>query len=587
MDVTPDVVFAAETNQPLHQTALALLGNAQSVAGTSTLHHTFAQFVRIGAAQGQNSLTAAGKRVEESAEHLKTAKSSTDIAQGRVAALDARLQEIQKEISSAPDPDTSFFGIMSKVLAVGVAVAGVASGVGAGIGAAVAIGQGFAELSKTAADAKTLVDLVHDVKEKLKDPEGKAFVKGFDDIGKAGKSIFHLGKMVDELSAIGTSAPHPLLREMATVQRERVLLLKEVTLHRQMEKEAQLGADASKAEQDAISANIVLANGFASQLDNREKVETDPVLQTLITSVRQLLDLLSVAMFRTLRAKEIYLGKDLTETVRHDLGYLHPDRDQLLPLTQQVSEITTQVAQRGVQIITWSSLVDSMDDIGELSQTPMTFWFSTEDVVHLDAFRSTGRFGFAIPVADLREEDGSQIYEAKFDGATVVLHGARIRSGSGQSVRLKQLGRWSFRRRPDPANPTGLIVDQAMPHREIHLNARQLEKSVEAAVVPPSNPRSQPPVALWGRGIAGDWELADAGDIDLSGLTRVEVGFATQALSGSGGRGTERDAPRLLRPLVGWPPKPVPARGPTPVPARGWSTYGYGGGVAAVGAGLI
>lgn len=589
LDVTPDVIFAAELNLPLFQTAQSLLIQAQGVANTAVLQGSFAQTARLSADQAKNSAVAAGDRIKVAEAHLGNAMTSTDIAQGRVAALDARIAEIQAEIKKLSEqPEPSFFEVVTKVVTIGAAIASVATGVGAGIGAAVAIGQGFATLSKTASDAKTLVDLVHDVKEKLKDPELKGFIKGFDDLGKAGKSIFHLGKIIGELESVAAGAPHPLLRELATAQRERVLVLKEVILHRQLEKEAQLGIDAGKSEQSAVSANAALADQLADRLEAGIATETDPVLRSLLASVRQLLDVLAAAMFRTQRAREIYLGKDLTEVVRYDLGHLHPDQDKLLSLPSRVAAIQNNVSNRSVDIVSWSSLVDSMDDAGALSQTSMPFTFSTDDPAHLEAFRTGRQLAFEIPVQDLFAEDGSQVYEAKFDGVTFVLHGATLGGATLGTVTLRKLGRSALRRRPDPRNPDGLVVEHTMRYKAVGLEARQLEKAVQAVLVPPSNPRSQPPSALWGRGIAGDWVLTDEKDLDLTGLTRVEVSFGTQALATSGaGRGGQRGGQRRLRPLLGWPNKPVPARGPTPIAARGWSTYGYGGGVAAVGAALI
>lgn len=535
VDVSPDVGFVGQDNAALYQTALQLLGQAQTIAGTVVVQEAFAGTLRVAAAQGANTLVAAKARIDEAGEHLSTAVSGTDVAQGRVTALDARITELQKAISDENASGSDTFGMMLKVVAVGAAIAGVATGVGAGIGAVVALGSGFAALSKTAGEAKTMYELVTDVKKKLDSKDMSGFTTSINDIGNVGKSIFHLGKIVGELSDIGTNHPSPKLRDLAQVQRERILLLKEVALHRQMEKEAQLGVVASTAERDAVAANITLNTGFAATLDRETQLGTDPVLRSLITSVRQLLDLLSIRLFRTVRAKEIYLGLDPVEVVRHDLGHLHPDREQLLRPVDQVREITQLVPAGAATIIEWSSLVDQMEAGGDLSLTPVPFWFGTEDAAHLEAFRSTRRFAFRIPIEDLLEENGSQIYEAKFDGVTIVLHGATM-PGSGQSVRLKLLGRWSFRRRPDLLNPSGLVVEQALPPREVHLSARRLDKAVEAVEAAPLNPRAPP---------------------------------------------------RVLRPLAGWPPKPVPARGVTPVPARGWTAYGYGGGVTAVGARLI
>jgi hypothetical protein len=588
VDVTPDVGFAAQDVDKLYDSALQLLGIAATVAGTAIVQATIAASLRLAAQQGANTLTAAKARVDEANEHLRTAESSTDIAQGRVKAIEAKIDAIGKAISEA-SPDPSSLDIFKKVVGFTVAVGGVVAGVATGAGAAVALGEGFLALSETAGKAQTMSSLIDDVKGRLDRKDMSGFKTSLGDLTNTGKSIIHMGKMVGELSSIGSTHPNALLRDLALANREKVLLLKDVALHRQLEKEAQLGISASAAERDAVQANIGLSNDFASKLDHQVQVQAEPVLRTLLGAVRQLLDLLSVHVFRTLRAREIYLGLDPVTVIQHDLGHLHPDRERILPPVDQVREVIELVAPRRLQIIEWSSLVDQMEGNSELSQTPVPFWFATEDPAHLAVFRTTGQFGFGIPIEDLFEEDGSQIYEAKFDAATVVLHGARIAHGSGQSIKLRLLGRWSFRRRPDAANPAGQVVDYALPPREIHLDARQTADGVEANVLPPSNVQAQPPIAMWGRGIAGEWELADEGGIDLTGLTAVEVGFHTQALSRTGFRAAgARDSGRLLRPLAGgWPQPPAPARLPTPVPTRGWHTYTYAGGVTAVGAGLL
>ena len=100
---------------------------------------------------------------------------------------------------------------------------------------------------------------------------------------------------------------------------------------------------------------------------------------------------------------------------------------------------------------------------------------------------------------------------------------------------------------------------------------------VKATLDRPVDP-SQPPIAIWGRGIAGDWELFDrqvddegeqVSAIDLSGVTKVEIGFGTMALSKTAGPSAGRLALRQLRPLAGGLVQPGPNHPPTPIPPRG------------------
>ena len=327
VDVTPDIVFAAQDIDRLHEAARDLLNMAASIAGTAILREDFAGSMRLAARHGANSLIAAKARIDEADEHLRTAVSATDLTQGRAKAIDAKIADISRAISEE-DNDASSLDIFKKVVGFTVAVGGVVAGVATGVGAVAALGAGFAALSQTAGSAKTMFDLVSDVKDRLDRKDMSGFKTSFNDLNNTGKSIFHLGKMIDELSNIGASHPSPRLRELALANREKALMLKEVALHRQMEKEAQLGRTASVAERDAVQANIMLSNDFANKLSNDVTVQSVPVLRTLLS--------------------------------------------------------------------------------------------------------------FEVPIEDLFQENGSQIYEAKFDAATVILHGARILR------RLREARGWSW-----------------------------------------------------------------------------------------------------------------------------------------------
>ena len=587
LDVVPDRVFAAQDNQAILGAVLTILGGATTVAGTQSVQRNLAEIMSTAAKQTANALEAADTRIQEATEHLTYAMSATDVAQGRITNLDKMIDEVRKAIEK-DEEDRPFWEVAFSIAKIGVSIAGAVAGIATGIGAVAAVGAGFAVLSTTADQAVDMWDMVEDIKSKLEDPAMKGFIKGIGDLTKGGeRSIFHIGKIVEELDKFSADHPADKIRELARLQRERVLLLTEVGLHKQMEKEAQLGLTATNQERAAIAANKTLAEDLAVSID-RQQAQADPVLRTFLTSARQLLDMLAVRLFYSLRAREIYLGEEQVDVVRHDLGRLHPDVDRVLSQAQQVSMIQQQMSGFAMTVIEWSSLFKDMASAGALSQSPAPFVFSTDDPVHLQSLKAEQpTLAFGVPIEDVTELNGSQIFEARFDRVEITFVGARIRHGASvDSVLLKSFGHWSLRRRPEQGSPTGSVKTFAMPQREVQLTAVADGNAVRATYEASINPGASPPDSIWGRGIAANWQIVDEGSIDFSDVARVEVAFIARALSGPllGGRAA---GPRLLRPLAGWPPAAVDERPPTPIPPRGLKAVGYAGAVTAVGAGLL
>jgi hypothetical protein len=572
IDITPHVDFAAKDNKALLDFALSLLEMGTTLAQSGEVLDSLKQMVVDTADEARRAAGVATKRGEQATMALGVAKSSTDLARGRVQNLMTKSVELQKAMHDIRQQDQSISAQIDQIVAVGQAIVGAATGVGA----VAAIGQGFVSLQAVANGSTGLFDLAGDVEKHLAEGSMQKFKRSFKDLHDSAKSIIDVGAMALELGKYAANpALNPLVRELAAVNRERLLLEQEVAVHVQMEKEAQLGVDAALFEERACLENAGDAEQLVGVLEQKE-FDADVALIGILDALRPLLDRLSAHLFLTLRAREIYLVKDPLTPVQFDLGQLHPDRRRLLSPGEQLAEIRAAVSNTALRVIEWSSLVGELLDVGDLSRTPVPFWFSTDDPVLLDPLRSSGRMGFGIAIADLLEEDGSDLYEVKFESVTVMLHGATM-DATGAAIKLTQLGRWSSRRRPEAGVHAGEIKDFALRPQELLLEAVPVPGGVKATLSEHADP-NQPPIAIWGRGIAGDWELYDqqvdegggpVSAIDLAGVTKVEIGFDTMALSKTGGPSAGRLAQRELRPLAGWPVEPGASRPPTPIPPRG------------------
>ena len=456
MDIPADVAFVGQDNALLLTMAKQMLSHAESTLGRKEIELRFADFLRNGADQAVNTLDVAEKRGAQAKAGLDVAMAGTDLAKGRVKNIDQKMSEIKTVLENEFEQQDGPFAVMTQILDVGIAVGQIAVGVGTGVGAIIEVGRGFPTLQKTANGATGLFDLVKDVKNELNNGSLKKFKTALKDVKEAGEKVyFNVDKLVSELDGIKSTHPDPRIRELAALQRERVLLVQEQALHTQMEKEAQLGMAAAEAEKAAIKANAALSKKLESDIRTKAEGDIDEVVDTLLVTMRQLLDALSVRVFATIRAKEIYLALDPVELARHDLGRLHPDREQMMPKATLLATLRKDLDNRTLPIIQWSSLVDDVIATADLSRGPISFSFSTSDATMVQALRTTRRVGFYVPVEDLFEEDGSQLFEAKFDGVTVVLKGAKLPPNtSAETIKLRQLGRWAVRRRPESRTPT-------------------------------------------------------------------------------------------------------------------------------------
>lgn len=587
LDVVPDVAFEASDNDEILDAVRDFLTAATSVANTQAVERRFEETMRFAATQAANALAAADERIGEAGAHLDAAMTATDVARARAENIKTTIDELQKAIEKE-SADPSWITTAFKIAGVGMAMIGVVAGIATGAGAIVAVAGGVAAVKGIADAATDTFEAIDEIKAEIKEGDLSKFVEGIDDLGKAGKSLISIPKIVEDLQSLQAKHPADKIREMARLQREHVLLLTEIGLHQQMEKVSQLGKSAATLERGTLDANIRDANRLADQIRGGAAAR-DEVLRRFLETCRQLLDMLGVRVFRTIRAREIYLAKDAVAVIRHDVGRLHPDLLKVLSPADQVEAVLDQVGSLTRDVISWSSIVGEMSQFGSLSHTPAPFVFVTTDVDHLSSLESEQpTLAFEVDIDDIAELNGSQIYEARFDRIEVTFHGARIDDGNTtDAILLRSFGHWSMRRRPTSEEPQGAVKLFALPDREVQLTGRQEGNVVRATYEESINSDAIPPDSIWGRGIAANWQLVNDGGVDFGGVTKVEVAFIARALSGQAPNGAPRSGTLLLKPLAGGLPDVAVSRPPTPIPPRVPRRASYPGSVTAVGARLL
>jgi hypothetical protein len=215
-----------------------------------------------------------------------------------------------------------------------------------------------------------------------------------------------------------------------------------------------------------------------------------------------------------------------TEKVKLESGHLHPDKSRSYD-EGEINEIEL------VRLLneSWEGLLGlvdlqiEFDEFGNQFHNPdrrrLSFRAGGPE---LETLRATRRFAFRIDAATLPAGQA----DAKVRGVRLALVGAThpagevtcaIRHGSAYETR----------------GSDGSITVTLLQPRESNRNAK-LERLVADEGLGPDPLLTDPQsLAIWGRGIGGDWELSipdhefDAG-LDLTGLTEVQVWVAYQFL---------------------------------------------------------
>ena len=322
-------------------------------------------------------------------------------------------------------------------------------------------------------------------------------------------------KMVKDLSeAQGDADMIQLLREATELTHAQLL--------------AQMRNDQAGFALDAVTAHLAQAvqdlalartqlGGLVGDIQYLEQVAL-----TLIRSAQRYMDVLIKYAFFAARALEIYTLTDMSDEIRTDYGYIHPDieqdyQDGLLPLAQLIGEYETSWT-RFVDIVNYRNAFDSY--FGSSDKVNDKVFLSITDPAVLAQFRATQNLLLTVDLPELpptRFEAKAVYILLSLTGATaeVPAISCLVEHGGGFTT-LKRDG-----------TVAGLILKP-------RVTVVQTAKSgiTFTGVRIGANPDE---LSFWGRGVATTWNISIEPDemtsrqIDLAGLSAIEIEIGYEA----------------------------------------------------------
>ena len=309
---------------------------------------------------------------------------------------------------------------------------------------------------------------------------------------------------------------------------EMIQLLREATELTHAQLLAQLRNDQAGFALDAAAARLAQA-GQDLELARTQlgSLSTDidfleGVALTLIRSAQGYMDVLIKYAFFAARALEIYTLADMSDEIRTDYGYIHPDVEQdyadgLLPLSQLIGEYTTSWS-RFVDIINYRNAYDSY--FGSSDKVDDKVFLSIKILAVLAQFRQTQNLVLTVNLADLPPTR----FEAKVTYVLLSLTGAAA-NVPAISCLVTHGGQYTMRKRD--GSLAGLILK---PRVTVVQTAKSGISFIGVRIG--ANPDD---LSFWGRGVAATWTIAIEPDemsrreVDLSGLSAIEVEIGYEA----------------------------------------------------------
>lgn len=493
---------------------------------------------------------AGGNWKAEITQHLSELDSSVIVAQGELDAaragataqqqalgdaqsrVDALTRQVNAAKAAMDDQSVDIGGIIGSVLAVATAVVAVIAAIPTAGTSLIALVPAFVALSSTiynegGAIVSTLL-AGNGVPQDVKDAYAKAG-KDIDAIVGAGKAIVNLVDAVNKLDAAKTTAN----AKYVELVKQALEAGHELLLAQHLMAQADLQVAASQTKVDQANALVAQAQDLVLRTTTSQKNLVDAAM-VLIAAAESRRDTLLRFAFMAQRAVEIYTGDDESTAVRLDSGYVDPDvladyAEGFVPL----SGIT------GDYAAAWSRFMnpiqlesDYLEYFSGMSGHLDIDWQRLEitDPELLETFRTTHSLDFDVPLDSLPVGH----FEAKVQSVAVSLVGATSPSG----VSACELRHGPIYAQADPG---GSVTTQILrPHTGTVQSPHTVLADSGVAILPGGDPLQEPLASpLWGRSVAGQWQLDLAASeessqgTDLTGLSRIEVWLANEFYSPS------------------------------------------------------
>lgn len=396
-----------------------------------------------------------------------------------------------------------------------------------------AVGAGIIALATGGASAGMLLAYLPDV----------MGLAGFDFgpiPGKDQAEVLNKARGLKEYTAAKNNLPNtvmPLALSFAKVVKdlneaqgdaEMIALLREAAELTHAQLLAQMRNDQAGFALDAAASHLAQAvqdldlarSQLAALVADRTYLEG--VALTLIRSAQRTMDVLIKYAFFAARSLEIYTLTDMSDEIRTDYGYIHPDLEQdygvgLLSLAQLIGAYETSWA-RFVDIVNYRNAYDSY--FGSSDKVNDKVFLSISDPGALAQFRATQNLLLTVELQDLPPAR----FEAKTIYVLLSLSGAAA-NVPAISCLVEHGGQYTMAKRD--GSIAGLILKP-------RVTVVQTAKSgiTFTGVRIGSSPQE---LSFWGRGVATSWTISIEPDemqrrqIDLAGLSAIEIEIGYEA----------------------------------------------------------
>ncbi len=495
-------------------------------------------------------------RIAVSSKDRDAAKAGSDAATKVAEHAAKRLSDLNAQIAAAsakaPDDSISFGAIVSTVGLVATAVVSVAGAVVTGGASLAALVPAIAGLAVQLNDigghifAATKAEM-DDVKAKY-----QAVGKDFDKVmtsAKAGvTATVNFVEAIQKLSAAKSANT-----EVVGLMRQGVELAYELLVANLHNKQADLTREARVTE---IAVADAMAKLTAAQLEST--ILGEEILRTsgrsAVRATQKSIDTLLTIAFKAQRAVEIYTFEDASGKVSFDSGFVHPDieadfdeasadaaaanADPAVANALKL-EITKLV---GAYTASWQQFLDPIglqqifDNYFGNQAPPFVdsqLVKTITDKASLDAFKDrsgdSSRISLLIDRSDLVGDE----FETKIVDVNVALVGATL-TNPGLPCDVTHGGVYLSRRRDgtDVVQPLTPQFQRELPR------LLAFDQNNPPIFAGPSDRRLIQTNHLWGRGVAGTWEISipegalTHHGVDLTGLTAIQLWILTQSFVG-------------------------------------------------------